>query len=265
MSAGRSTSSSPDAAPDAATGPWPFCAAVRDRLVPLAPPWCARCGCPSPFPVPSCRDCPPSPVASARAPFLYEGPARRAVHRLKFAGWRDVAGALARCDRSMRRAAGRRRRDLGPPGSATPAPNAATTRRGRWRSALGRRLDRAGGAAARPAPVATGPQARRGGDERRDAMHGAFAVRRPRRAGAGAARRRRPHHGRHGGGLRRGPRRGGGPPRRRRDGGPRDAPRPRVARHARCCLSSTWALVRVCGCPGMFPGSRCQPRAKRPT
>ena len=26
-----------------------------------------------------------------------------------------------------------------------------------------------------------------------------------------------------------------------------------------------WALVRVCGCPGMFPGSRCQPRAKRPT
>jgi hypothetical protein len=27
-----------------------------------------------------------------------------------------------------------------------------------------------------------------------------------------------------------------------------------------------WARVRVCGCPGeRFPGSRCQPRAKRPT
>ena len=25
------------------------------------------------------------------------------------------------------------------------------------------------------------------------------------------------------------------------------------------------ALVRVCGCPGIIPGSRCQPRAKRPT
>jgi predicted amidophosphoribosyltransferase len=34
------------------------------------------------------------PIASARAPFLFDGPVRRAVHRLKFAGWRPVAEAL---------------------------------------------------------------------------------------------------------------------------------------------------------------------------
>ena len=58
-------------------------------------PWCDRCGRPSRVPVTSCRDCPPDPVTSARAPFLFDGPARRAVHRLKFSGWRDVAGALS--------------------------------------------------------------------------------------------------------------------------------------------------------------------------
>jgi hypothetical protein len=31
------------------------------------------------------------------------------------------------------------------------------------------------------------------------------------------------------------------------------------------CLYSRGAPVRVCGCPGTNPGSRCQPRAKRPT
>jgi len=30
----------------------------------------------------------------ARAPFLFHGPARHAVHRLKYAGWRPVAAAL---------------------------------------------------------------------------------------------------------------------------------------------------------------------------
>jgi hypothetical protein len=33
----------------------------------------------------------------------------------------------------------------------------------------------------------------------------------------------------------------------------------------RRCLYSGGAPVRVCGCPGINPGSRCQPRAKRPT
>jgi len=43
-----------------------------------------------------CRDCPPAPVDSARAPFVFEGPARRAIHRLKFSGWRGVGEALAK-------------------------------------------------------------------------------------------------------------------------------------------------------------------------
>jgi ComF family protein len=64
-------------------------------LTPLEPPWCERCGAPAPRFVPSCPTCPPATITTARAAFLYDGPARRAVHRLKFAGWRHVAGALA--------------------------------------------------------------------------------------------------------------------------------------------------------------------------
>ena len=76
-------------------GAWPFCSGCLRELVVLEPPWCVRCGRPSALPVPMCRDCPPAPVTSARAPFLYRGPAKRAIHRLKFSGWRDVAAALA--------------------------------------------------------------------------------------------------------------------------------------------------------------------------
>ena len=39
----------------------------------------------------------------------------------------------------------------------------------------------------------------------------------------------------------------------------------RFASALRPCLYSEGAPVRVCGCPGTNPGSRCQPRAKRPT
>jgi predicted amidophosphoribosyltransferase len=78
-----------------ADGPWPFCERCRDQLIPLSPPWCRRCGRPAETPVPDCADCPPPPVSSARSPFLYDGPARQAVHRLKFSGWRDVGSALA--------------------------------------------------------------------------------------------------------------------------------------------------------------------------
>lgn len=41
-----------------------------------------------------CRHCPPEALSHARAAFLFDGPARAAVHRLKFAGWRPIAGAL---------------------------------------------------------------------------------------------------------------------------------------------------------------------------
>jgi predicted amidophosphoribosyltransferase len=76
------------------SGPWPFCEGCLADLVPLSSPWCATCGCPADRPISRCHQCPPRPVSSARAPFLFRGPARAAVHRLKFTGWRDVAGAL---------------------------------------------------------------------------------------------------------------------------------------------------------------------------
>src|SRR5207237_8884554 len=76
-------------------GGWPLCPGCNAALVALGRAWCDRCGRPSRVPVASCRDCPAHPVSSARAPFLFDGPARRAVHRLKFSGWRDVAAAFA--------------------------------------------------------------------------------------------------------------------------------------------------------------------------
>ncbi|MBA3738905.1 MAG: hypothetical protein H0W97_10120, partial [Actinobacteria bacterium] len=85
----------PRACAGCGAGPWPFCATCAGELVPLEPPWCRRCGRPSRVSVDRCRDCPPAPIASARAAFAYRGPAKAAVHRLKFSGWRGVGEALA--------------------------------------------------------------------------------------------------------------------------------------------------------------------------
>jgi ComF family protein len=155
-------------------GPWPFCDACVRALEPIERPWCARCGAPSLLPVPRCRDCPPSPIATVRAPFRYEGPAREAIHRLKFTGWRDVAAALASaiaaCD------------DQAPADVIT------------WVPLSRRRLAERGYDQARALAVAlahetetpvarllrrtiaTGPQARRLGPDRRRAMRGAFTA-----------------------------------------------------------------------------------------
>jgi predicted amidophosphoribosyltransferase len=76
-------------------GDWPFCPACVAGLVLLEPPWCCRCGRPTATPAVTCDACPPDPIAVVRAPFLFAGPVRRAVHRLKFSGWRTVAEALA--------------------------------------------------------------------------------------------------------------------------------------------------------------------------
>jgi predicted amidophosphoribosyltransferase len=76
-------------------GTWPFCDACRARLVVLQPPWCERCGRPWSRSKPRCADCPPEAIDTARSPFAFGGPARSAVHRLKFSGWRGVADALA--------------------------------------------------------------------------------------------------------------------------------------------------------------------------
>src|SRR5438105_9143914 len=75
---------------------WPCCASCRNELVVLSPPGCRRCGMPAEEELARCRDCPPAALAVARAPFLYAGPIRAALLRLKFDGWRSVAEALGR-------------------------------------------------------------------------------------------------------------------------------------------------------------------------
>jgi ComF family protein len=153
-------------------GPWPFCAACADQLVPLTPPWCRRCSRPAERDVDSCRDCPPRPITSARAAFAYRGPAKAAVHRLKFSGWRGVGDALAAAVAA-----------LGPPpaDAVTWVPLARRRRAERGfdqakvlARALARRLDLPVVAVVRRTK-ATAPQARRSREQRLRAMEGAFS------------------------------------------------------------------------------------------
>jgi ComF family protein len=77
-------------------GVFPFCASCHEALpwIDAALPGCLSCGRPSRMRQRTCSDCPPAPIAWARAPFLFEGPARTAVLRLKFSGDRTVSLAL---------------------------------------------------------------------------------------------------------------------------------------------------------------------------
>jgi ComF family protein len=153
-------------------GPWPFCARCVRDLRPLQPPWCERCGRPSLASVPRCDDCPPTSLTSVRAAFAYAGPARRAVHRLKFSGWRDVAAALAA---AMAEGCELPRIDV-----ITWVPLARRRRAERGYDqaralavALAGRVDRPVVRLLRR-PLPTVPQARRSRVDRRTAMHGAF-------------------------------------------------------------------------------------------
>lgn len=159
------------------SGAWPFCGECASALRPLQRPWCERCGAPSVSSVPSCPDCPPPAVSSARAAFVYDGPARRAVHRLKFSGWRDVAAAMGEAIAAA-----------GVPTTVdvvtwVPLARGRRAERGFDQAralavALGRRVDLPVERLLRR-PVATTPQAKRSGVERRTALEGAFrAVRR---------------------------------------------------------------------------------------
>jgi len=154
-----------------ARGTWPFCPDCVRSLTPLVPPWCARCGLPWPRPRDSCPRCPPSELDGARAAFLYDGPARRAIHKLKFSGWRGVGEALGRAMASV-----------DPPAADAvtwvPLARRRLAERGYDQarvlaSAVAREL---GVPTARPIrrAVATGPQAQRSAAERRTAMRGAF-------------------------------------------------------------------------------------------
>lgn len=153
-------------------GPWPFCDGCRDALTVLAEPWCVRCGRPWPVSVPSCPDCPPPVVTSSRAPFAFAGPARRAVHRLKYKGWRGVAAALA----SAMVLVG----PLPPTDVITWVPLARKRRAERGYDQARALAAEAARQLERPCvgllrrTVATAPQARRSGPERRRALQGAF-------------------------------------------------------------------------------------------
>ena len=77
------------------------CGLCRSRWVPVAAPWCERCGQPA-FGDLECRLCAgwPEGLRRVRSAVWLRGTARAAVHRLKYEGWWRVAGSLAE---SMRR------------------------------------------------------------------------------------------------------------------------------------------------------------------
>ena len=148
-------------------GCW-LCDPCRAALVPLPAPRCDRCGAPLARPWRRCRECRGRDLAfaSARAAFIYEGPARRLVTACKFRALRPLAAEMAALAappfaRRWRRRRRRRRRPrhlgAGPPrarpgarlrpgGAARPALAAAAglpfgpllerTQRGRRQSGL---------------------------------------------------------------------------------------------------------------------------------
>ena len=163
---------SPPRCAGCARGPSPFCDRCHASLLAIQPPWCVRCGRPAERDVDGCAWCPPPPVSVARAPFVYRGPARSAVLRLKFAGWRVVATALGE---AMSRANG-----LPEPDAVcwVPLSRRGIARRGYDQAralaeVVGARL----GVPALPLLLRArdpGSQARRGGAERRAALAGVY-------------------------------------------------------------------------------------------
>jgi ComF family protein len=154
---------------------WPFCDRCRRGLVALSPPWCTRCGAPSVEGDRSrCDECPPEAVTLARAPFAFEGPARAAVHQLKYRGVRGVGRAL-----------GSAMAACSPVGADLVTWVPLTRRRKADRGfdqakVLAKVVARESGLPARALlrrVVATGPQAKRDAVARRAAMRGSFALR----------------------------------------------------------------------------------------
>jgi ComF family protein len=126
--------------------------------------------------VPSCADCPPRSIGTARAPFLYEGPLARAIRGMKFSGWHAVGPHLAG---GMAEVAD----DLLPADVVTwvPLSRRRRARRGFDQAeVLARAAARRLGVPARPLLVRardTRAQARKTGPERRRALRDAFAAR----------------------------------------------------------------------------------------
>jgi competence protein ComFC len=167
------------------TGAWPWCPRCRKEIAVLSPPGCERCGRPLVARVPDCADCPPSCIRWSRAPFLYDGPVRKALFQLKFAGLRAVADAMAPFmidalarsppPRSVQGGSpviswvplgGRRRRSRGYDQAEALAMSVGALTRWPLLPLLERTAE-------------TSPQARKSGDDRRRALMGVFRPRQP--------------------------------------------------------------------------------------
>jgi predicted amidophosphoribosyltransferase len=74
-----------------------LCAACRERLPRLEPPFCDRCGAPTAWPVARCRECSGRRLAfaSARAAVAYDDDVRRLVRAWKERGLRRLAAEAA--------------------------------------------------------------------------------------------------------------------------------------------------------------------------
>jgi predicted amidophosphoribosyltransferase len=74
-----------------------LCAGCRDGLQRIEPPFCARCGAPTVWPVERCRECAGRRLAfaSARGAVGYDEAARRFVHAWKERGLRRLATEAA--------------------------------------------------------------------------------------------------------------------------------------------------------------------------
>jgi predicted amidophosphoribosyltransferase len=74
-----------------------LCSGCRSSLRPLRPPLCARCGAPTAWPVDRCRECAGRRIAfsSARAAFVYVGPAPYVVRGWKERGLRRLGPLVA--------------------------------------------------------------------------------------------------------------------------------------------------------------------------
>jgi predicted amidophosphoribosyltransferase len=74
-----------------------LCSVCREELPRLEPPFCARCGAPTAWPVERCRECAGRRLAfaTARAAVGYDQAARRLVHAWKERGLRRLATEAA--------------------------------------------------------------------------------------------------------------------------------------------------------------------------
>jgi ComF family protein len=79
----------------------PICSLCRTRWKPLPQPLCQRCG--QPDELRSCRFCAewPHELERVQSAVWLDGPARTAVHRLKYDGWRRAAEPMAHAMRAL--------------------------------------------------------------------------------------------------------------------------------------------------------------------